>query len=244
MICFCFFCCQKQSLFGTNLSSRASRIWYRACRPAVISGGSAGHGSWSRATSTKNSSTLRTRESTTSFCSRRSVKIRHIALRILSAFSTTWAAEWFTKTSSRILNKSIFRSPENVYNFDISRSFANKCWGILDRIFLESNDFLGTAGLVDVDQCSIFFLAFIEDVLAAVTQFVVYICKLDAFKFWNNAAFVNWIRPCAFFSMFLVTFFSPNLRGRAEKKQNAQRKKNTGSVSQTTWPTNDIPNLF
>ena len=32
-------------------------------------------------------------------------------------------------------------------------------------------------------------------------------------------------RPCAFFSMFLVTFFSPNLRGRAEKKQNVQRKK-------------------
>ena len=33
------------------------------------------------------------------------------------------------------------------------------------------------------------------------------------------------LRPCAFFSMFLVTFFSPNLRGRAKKKQNAQRKK-------------------
>ena len=33
------------------------------------------------------------------------------------------------------------------------------------------------------------------------------------------------LRPCAFFSMFLVTFFSPNLRERAEKKQNAQRKK-------------------
>ena len=33
------------------------------------------------------------------------------------------------------------------------------------------------------------------------------------------------LRPCAFFSMFLVTFFSPNLRGRAEKKQNVQRKK-------------------
>ena len=33
------------------------------------------------------------------------------------------------------------------------------------------------------------------------------------------------VRPCAFFSMFLVTFFSPNLRGRAEKQQNAQRKK-------------------
>ena len=30
-----------------------------------------------------------------------------------------------------------------------------------------------------------------------------------------------------FFSMFLVTFFSPNLRGRAGKKQNAQRKKKT-----------------
>ena len=42
-------------------------------------------------------------------------------------------------------------------------------------------------------------------------------------------------RPCAFFSMFLVTFFSTNLRGRAEKKQNVQRKKKrTGSVFQTT----------
>ena len=37
---------------------------------------------------------------------------------------------------------------------------------------------------------------------------------------------VHGIRPCAFYSMFLVTFFSPNLRGRAEKKQNVQRKKN------------------
>ena len=36
-------------------------------------------------------------------------------------------------------------------------------------------------------------------------------------------------------SIFLVTFFSPNLRGRAEKKQNVQRKKKrTGSVFQTT----------
>ena len=33
------------------------------------------------------------------------------------------------------------------------------------------------------------------------------------------------VRPCASFSMFLVTFFSPNLRGRAEIKQNAQCKK-------------------
>ena len=33
------------------------------------------------------------------------------------------------------------------------------------------------------------------------------------------------LRPCAFFSMFLVTFFSPNLRGRAKKKTNVQRKK-------------------
>ena len=52
-------------------------------------------------------------------------------------------------------------------------------------------------------------------------------------------------RPCAFFSMFLVTLFSPNLRGRAEKNKMPKEKKNTGrSVSQTTWPTNDIPNLL
>ena len=37
-------------------------------------------------------------------------------------------------------------------------------------------------------------------------------------------------------------FFSPNLRRREEKKQSAQRKKCTGSVSQTTWPTSDTPN--
>ena len=32
-------------------------------------------------------------------------------------------------------------------------------------------------------------------------------------------------RPCAFFSMFLVTFFSPNLRGRAEKNKLSKEKK-------------------
>ena len=37
------------------------------------------------------------------------------------------------------------------------------------------------------------------------------------------------------FFLFLVTFFSPNLRGRAEKKNKMPKeKKNTGSVSQTT----------
>ena len=35
------------------------------------------------------------------------------------------------------------------------------------------------------------------------------------------------VRPCAFFSRH---FFSPNLRGRAEKTQNAQRKKHWLSV--------------
>ena len=37
------------------------------------------------------------------------------------------------------------------------------------------------------------------------------------------------IRPCAFFSMFLVTFFSPNLRGHTEKNKMPKEKKNTGS---------------
>ena len=40
------------------------------------------------------------------------------------------------------------------------------------------------------------------------------------------------LRPCAFFSMFLVTFFSPNLRGRAEKKQIVQRKKKKNALAQ------------
>ena len=44
-----------------------------------------------------------------------------------------------------------------------------------------------------------------------------------------------------FFSMFLVTFFSPNLRGRAKKKNKMpMEKKRTGSVSQTTWQTNHV----
>ena len=34
-------------------------------------------------------------------------------------------------------------------------------------------------------------------------------------------------RPCAFFSMFLVTFFSPNLRGRAKKRTKCPKKKKT-----------------
>ena len=33
------------------------------------------------------------------------------------------------------------------------------------------------------------------------------------------------VRPCAFFSMFLVTFFSPNLRGRAKKNKMPKEKK-------------------
>ena len=34
------------------------------------------------------------------------------------------------------------------------------------------------------------------------------------------------VRPCAFFSMFLVTFFSPNLRGPAKKNKMSKEKKN------------------
>ena len=54
------------------------------------------------------------------------------------------------------------------------------------------------------------------------------------------------IRPCAcFFYVSRHFFFSPNLRGRAEKKTKClTKKKNTGSVSQTTWLTNDLPNLL
>ena len=54
-------------------------------------------------------------------------------------------------------------------------------------------------------------------------QFGAKLCEyvpLNQYKGWSML-----VRPCAFFSMFLVTFFSPNLRGRAEKKQNVQRKK-------------------
>ena len=40
-------------------------------------------------------------------------------------------------------------------------------------------------------------------------------------------------RPCTFF---LVTFFTPNQCGRAEKKT-SKEKKRTGSVFQSTWPT-------
>ena len=48
-----------------------------------------------------------------------------------------------------------------------------------------------------------------------------------------------------FFLCFSSLFFSPNLRGRAKKIQTkCPKKKNTGSVSETTWPTNDIPNLL
>ena len=38
------------------------------------------------------------------------------------------------------------------------------------------------------------------------------------------------VRPCAFFSMFLVTFFSPNLRGRAEKTKCPKKKKHWLSI--------------
>ena len=41
----------------------------------------------------------------------------------------------------------------------------------------------------------------------------------------NKKLFEMNIRPCAFFSMFLVTFFSPNLRGRAEKNKTSKEKK-------------------
>ena len=45
------------------------------------------------------------------------------------------------------------------------------------------------------------------------------------------------------FLCFSSLFFLPNLRGRAKKKNKIPKeKKNTGSVSQTTWPTNDTPN--
>ena len=50
------------------------------------------------------------------------------------------------------------------------------------------------------------------------------------------------LRPCAFF--FYVSrhfFFTKPTRARGKKKQNVQRKKRTGSVFQTTWPTKDAP---
>ena len=64
--------------------------------------------------------------------------------------------------------------------------------------------------------------------------------KLDTL--FENGSFLKlvWIHKamCCFSSL----FFSPNLCGRAGKKQNVQRKKKrTGSVFQTTWPTNDAP---
>ena len=44
-----------------------------------------------------------------------------------------------------------------------------------------------------------------------------------------------------FFFYVLVTFFSPNLHGRAEKNKMSEEKKRTGSLFQTTWTTNDTP---
>ena len=41
---------------------------------------------------------------------------------------------------------------------------------------------------------------------------------------------LHYLRPCTFFSMFLVTFFSPNLRGRAEKNKMPKEKKHWLSV--------------
>ena len=46
---------------------------------------------------------------------------------------------------------------------------------------------------------------------------------------------------CSFFYVSRHFFFTKPTRARGKK--NAQRKKNTGSVSQTTWLTKDIPNL-
>ena len=51
----------------------------------------------------------------------------------------------------------------------------------------------------------------------------------------KNGLCLHYVRPCAFFSMFLVTFFSPNLRGRPEKKTKCPKKKKTlAQCPQTT----------
>ena len=45
------------------------------------------------------------------------------------------------------------------------------------------------------------------------------------FEIPSPSHFFYCLRPCAFFSMFLVTFFSPNLRGRAKKNKMPKEKK-------------------
>ena len=54
---------------------------------------------------------------------------------------------------------------------------------------------------------------------------------------------LSFVRPCAFFFYVSRHFFLPNLRRARGKKTKCPKKKNTGSVSQATWPTNDIPNF-